>query len=104
MSVRRRFGLLLFSVPLAMGASGCGAMVARAKIVGAETALVAARRADAEKKAPYDYMSAQLYLQKAREEEAYARFGPAIEFGGLAEKHAEQAKLSAGSAEPEPTP
>lgn len=82
--------------------TGCGAMVARARIVGAETALGAAKRAQADTKAIYEYTGATLYLEKAREEEAYGRFGNAIEWGGLAEQLAEKAKLASVSAEPPP--
>ena len=84
--------------------TGCGAMVARARIVGAETAVGAARRAQAETKAIYEYTAATIYLEKAREEEAYGRFGNAIEWGGLAEQLAEKARLAAATAEPEPVP
>lgn len=93
--------LFVLVLALAPALSGCGAAVARARIVGAETAVSAARRADAEKKATYEFTSSLIYLEKAREEEAYGRFGNAIEYGGLAEKLAEKAKLAASSAEPE---
>lgn len=104
MSPALRLGRIVALSALALAQTGCGAMVARARIVGAETAVAAAKRADAERKAPYEYTSALLYLEKAREEEAYARFGAAIEFGGLSESLAEKAKLNAATAEPERTP
>jgi hypothetical protein len=101
MTTVRAIGKLLV-VLAAVTSAGCGAVVARAKVVTAESAVVTAQRAGAEKTAPYEYTSAILYLEKAREEENAARFGPAIEFGGLAAKHAEQARLKAVNAEPQP--
>lgn len=97
----RRISTALLLVGTLVAASGCGAVVARAKIVGAESALGSAKRAGADKKAIYEYTKATLYLEKAREEEAYARFGPAINYGGDAEILADQAKLNAATAEPE---
>lgn len=101
-------GRLRIGVPFLAAAalltSGCGAFIARTKIVGAQTALSSAHRADAEKKSPYEYTGAQLYLEKAREEEAYGRYGAAIEFGGQSEQLADRAKLNAATAENEPTP
>jgi hypothetical protein len=89
---------------LVLTSSGCGAFIARTKIVGASSAVAAARRADAERKSPYEYTSALLYLEKAREAEAYGRFGAAIEFGGESEKLADRAKLNASTAEREAPP
>lgn len=80
--------------------SGCGAVIARARIASAESALGSARRAKADSRAVYEFTSASLYLEKAREEEAYGRFGNAIEWSGLAEELAEKAKLASSSEEP----
>lgn len=95
-------GLILAT--LALPLSGCGAVVARARIVSAETAVAAAARADAEKKATYEYTSAVLYLEKAREEESSGRFGPAIRYAGSSTELAEKAKLDASAADPLPEP
>lgn len=91
--------------------SGCGAMVAKTRFIGADIAIRAAERAGAERKATYDYTAAQVYFEKAREEEGKARFGFAIDYYGLAETHAEQAKVKALAADadvppagPPPTP
>lgn len=84
--------------------SGCTALVAKSRLLGAETALAAAKRAGAEQKAVYEYTSAVLYLEKAREQESYSRFGPAFDYGALSEKFAEQAKLKAMAADAEPPP
>lgn len=101
--VRKRMAQA-FLVVVAFAATGCGSFIARTKIVAATTAVGAARRADAEKKSPYEFTSAVLYLEKAREEEAYGRYGAAIEFGGQAETLADRAKLNAATAEPEAPP
>lgn len=105
----RRLEASLRSIGYAMLAasllsSGCGAVIARSRIVSAEGAIAAAGRAGAERKAPYEYTSALLYLEKAREEEAYARFGAAIEFGTLGAQLAEKAKVNAETAEPAEPP
>jgi hypothetical protein len=104
MPSRRRPLVVMIAGFVALTSSGCGAFIARTKIVGAQSAVEAARRADARKKSPYEFVSAQLYLEKAREEEAYGRFGAAIQFGGLAEKRADEARLNASAVEPEPPP
>lgn len=92
---------LLWSVAIlvVVMASGCGATLARARISGAQAALAGATRAGAEKSAPYEYTAALLYLEKALELEAYARFGSAIEYGTLSEKLAKQAEQKAASAD-----
>lgn len=98
----RRTGLFLLLAGLSFGSWGCSAAVARAKVLQAETSLGAAQRAGAEERAPYEYTAAVLYLEKARELEAYARFGPSREFGALSEKMAESARAKAIAAETEP--
>lgn len=90
----------VFVATTLMSLTGCGALVARARIVGAETALGSARRAQADTLAVYEYTGATLYLEKAREEESYGRFGNAIEWSGVAEDLAEKAKLASANAEP----
>lgn len=103
MPVYKRLAKVLTAVIVtttAMSLTGCGSLVARARIVGAETALGSARRANADTLAIYEFTSATLYLEKAREEESYGRFGNAIEWGGLAEELAEKAKLASTNAEP----
>lgn len=84
--------------------SGCGAVIARTKIVSAEAALAGARLAGGDQKSVYEYTGAELYLEKAREEESYGRFGPAIDFGDTATKLADEAKLNAATAEPDSPP
>ena len=78
-----------------LGSSGCTSFWCRAKISGAESALTEAENAGAKKKAIYRYTLASLYVEKAREEEGYSRFGPAIDFGDRAEQIAKDAQLEA---------
>lgn len=102
-SLRRTVAAAILMASLA-STTGCTALVAKSRIMAAEAALASARRAGAESKAVYEYTGAVIYLEKAREEEAYSRFGPAFEYGGLSEKLAEQAKLKAVASETVPPP
>lgn len=76
----------------------------------ASTAVEAARRADAERLAPYWYTRAVAYLDKARETAARADFQGANRFGRLATAAAVQAVADAGDptkrplASPKPRP
>lgn len=103
MPVHKRLAKVLtaaIALTTAMSLTGCGSLVARARIVGAETALGSAKRSNADTLAVYEYTSATLYLEKAREEESYGRFGNAIEWGGIAEELAAKAKVASSTAEP----
>lgn len=97
-----RLFFILALVMVVLASSGCGATLARARVSGAKAALAGAERAGAEELAPYEFTAALLYLEKAMEMEAYARFGPAIEFGGLSEKLAKQALEKAASVDSGP--
>jgi hypothetical protein len=59
----------------------------------ATTAVEAARAAQAERWAPYEFTSAVEYLHKAREEASYAQYQTAIDYGRKAEENAEKARL-----------
>jgi len=98
---RRWIGLLGVTLTIAFTGTGCSAILARHRINAAVDALNSAQSADAEKKAPYEYTLAALYLEKAREEEAYARFGEALDLSDIAAQYAEQAQSVAnGHAKP----
>jgi hypothetical protein len=58
----------------------------------ASSAVEAARAAQAERYAPYEYTSAVEYLHKAKEEAGYADHQAAVRFGQKAEEMAEKAK------------
>ena len=56
---------------------GCGPLTATSVIDDAESALVRARAADADRFAPYEATLADLYLAKAREEQGHAHYADA---------------------------
>src|SRR5438105_7543814 len=64
---------------LALLAFGCGPMSATSVIGDAEAAVRRARAADGERLAPYETVSAELYLEKAREEQGRAQYGAAMD-------------------------
>jgi hypothetical protein len=75
----------------------------------ASNAVEAARAAQAERYAPYEYTSAVEYLHKAKEEAGYADHQAAVHFGQKAEEMAEKAKKVAleaakGKGDNEPPP
>ncbi len=61
----------------------------------AASALAAAKEAQADKLAPYEYTAAESYLHKAREEAGYAEYQDSIEFGRKAEELAHRARAIA---------
>jgi uncharacterized protein YceK len=75
--------------------SGCATVAASRSLDAAEVALEGARAAGAEKQAPYEYASAQAYLQKAKEEESRARYRDAVEHAQRAARLAAAARARA---------
>ena len=61
----------------------------------AGAALAAAKRANAERLAPFEYTAAEAYLTKAREEAGYSQYQQSIEFGRRAEALANRARAMA---------
>lgn len=59
---------------------------------GASAEVAAAKSANADKYAPYEYTSAVEYLHKAREEEGYADHAAAVHFGKIAQDMAQKAR------------
>jgi hypothetical protein len=86
--------VLRLSLLIAAGllAAGCGPVQSVTVIWEASSAIEGARAADAQKLAPYEYTSAELFLDKALEEQSYADFEPAIVFGAKATTFAKKAK------------
>ena len=62
----------------------------------AEAAVASARAAGGEKLAPYETISAELYLSKAREEQGRAQYGAAKELAEQSLRFAQQAIERAG--------
>jgi len=80
--------------------TGCATIDSSRSLVAAEVALEGARAAGAEKQAPYEYASADLYFQKAREENGRGRYGDAVEHATQAAKLAETARAKASGGAP----
>ncbi len=83
------FGVLLLSLA---ALPGCGPITATTSIAEATVAVEAARGAQADKYAIYEFHSAVLHLRKAREEEGYSDFQDAVNLAHKARKLAEKAK------------
>lgn len=71
---------------------GCGPVQSTTVIWDATTELEGARAAECERHAPYEYVSAEVYLEKALEEQAHADYEPAIVYGTRALKMAKAAR------------
>lgn len=78
--------------------ASCGPVESTAVINDARVALAGARAADGERYAPYEYESAEQYLEKAREERGYADFQVAITYARKAREMARQAQAKAQKA------
>ena len=91
---RSWFGLLLLGLILLPQSFGCTAAIARSRIRDAELAVASAEQDGPAVKATYEYASALLYLEKAREQEAYSRFGVAMELSDISTEYAQKAKSS----------
>ena len=80
----RSFALTIFI--LVMG-TGCGPILSTVLIQQAAAELEGAKAAHAEIHAPYEYTGAELYLEKAKEQQGYAEFSPAVDFAYKANKN-----------------
>ena len=65
--------------------------------------VAAAKSANADKLAPNEYTTAELYLHKAREEAGYSDYQAAIRFGTKAELMARKARRLASDSQAPPT-
>lgn len=72
--------------------AGCGPLISTQLILSAQAHLEGASAAQADTYATYEMVAAQTYLDKAREEQGYADFGPAIDYAFKAEKLAKKAR------------
>jgi hypothetical protein len=70
----------------------------------AASALAAAKEAQADRLAPYEYTAAESYLHKAREEASYAQYQDSIEYGRKAEEQAHKARAIALTRMGQPEP
>lgn len=85
---------LLFAI-LCGGAGGCGPISAHSEIARAHIALEAAKGAQADQFAIYEYRSAVLYLEKAKEEEGYSSFQEAVDFADKSRRFSDSARARA---------
>jgi hypothetical protein len=77
-------------------ASGCGPIEYINQVsTKAASAVAAAKMAQADRYAPYEYTAAEEYLHKAREEAGYAEYQVSIEYGRRAEDLANRARAIA---------
>lgn len=83
---------LLALCSLAAGLLACGPVQSTAYLLDAEIQLQAARTAGAESLAPYEWTSANLYLEKAREEVGYSDYEVAVRFAEKAARSAADAR------------
>ncbi len=73
--------------------SGCGPIEYINQVGNkAASAVSAAKLAQADRYAPYEFTGAEEYLHKAREEAGYAQYQDAIEYGRRAEELANRAR------------
>ena len=88
-------GAVIFTLATPIG-GGCGP-IEYLNQVGAKaaSAVAAAKLAQADRYAPYEYTAAEEYLHKAREEAAYAEYQDSIEYGRKAEELANRARAIA---------
>ena len=86
--------------------SACGPVQSTAYLMDAEVQIEAARTAQAERYAPYEWTSANLYYRKAKEEVGYSDYEQAVDFAQKAQKFAVSARDNAMKAtrKDEPAP
>ena len=72
--------------------AACGPVQSTSFLMDAETMLEAARTAQAEKLAPYEWTAANLYLHKSKEEVGYADFEQAVDYAKKAVDFATRAR------------
>ena len=71
---------------------GCGPLTAHSTIARAHIAIEAARGAEADKLAIFEYLSAKLYLRKAKQEEGLSSFQSAIDLAIKSRRFADEAR------------
>jgi len=74
------------------GSTACGPTQATSWLMDADTMLAAARTAQAEKLAPYEWTAANLYLDKSKEEVGYSDWEQAVDYAKKAVEYATRAR------------
>ena len=85
-------GVILMATSLM---TGCGPIQSTSYLIDTETMLEAARVAQADKLAPYEWTAANLYFAKSKEEVGYSDFEQAVDYGKKAVGFATKARDSA---------
>ncbi len=85
-----------WAAPVLSFALGCGPVQSSTLIVSAAAELAAAKTAQADTKAVFEYVAAEEYLHKAREEQSYSDFQIAVFY---AEKSRDCARVARARAE-----
>jgi hypothetical protein len=79
--------------PVLSSLAGCGPVEYISQVGNkAASAVSAAKLAEADRYAPYEYTAAEEYLHKAREEGGYSQYQDAIDYGHKAEDLANRAR------------
>jgi len=78
-----------------MAGLACGPVQSTSYLIDAETMLEAAKTAQAEKLAPYEWTAATLYLHKSKEEVGYSDYEQAVDYAKKAVDFATKARDSA---------
>lgn len=78
--------------------SGCGPIQSTSLIVDAQAELAAARTVEAATHAPFEFTAAEVYLDKAKEEQSYAEFEVAVRFAQKALSCARVARMQGETA------
>lgn len=80
---------------LACVTTACGPVQSTSYLIDTETMLEAARTAQADKLAPYEWTAANLYYAKSKEEVGYSDFEQAVDYGKKAVEFATRARDTA---------
>jgi hypothetical protein len=93
----RQLGVLIAGSLLAAASTlGCGPVEYISQVGNrAASSVSAAKLAQADRYAPYEYTAAEEYLHKAREEAGHAQYQDAIEYGRRSEELANRARAIA---------
>ncbi|MDQ3262665.1 MAG: DUF4398 domain-containing protein [Myxococcota bacterium] len=94
-----RSARLILPGALLAALTACGPVQSTAFLLDAEVQIEAARTAQADKLAPYEWTLANLYIHKAREEVGYSDFEAAVDFARKASLNANEARKVAMGAE-----
>jgi Domain of unknown function (DUF4398) len=86
---------LLSVLAVGLASTGCGPIQSTSYLIDAETMLAAAKTAQADKTAPYEWTAANLYYVKSKEEVGYSDFEQAVDYAKKAVDFATKARDAA---------